>query len=124
MSADAKTLGYEGEKTVCAYLEKKGVRVIQRNFTRRGGEIDIVAQDGNTLVFCEVKTRKSRRSGLPSEAVTSLKQKRIIGCARQYLYETGTETCDVRFDVAEVYLENPISIHYMENAFWEESESK
>jgi putative endonuclease len=120
MSGSAKSLGYEGEKAVCAYLEQKGIRIVQRNYTRRGGEIDIIAKEENILLFCEVKTRKSQRSGLPSEAVTPQKQKRIIACARQYLYETGTEVCDVRFDVAEVYVGESISIHYIENAFWEQ----
>ena len=117
----SKSIGCAGEEAVCTYLKQRGICVLCRNYTRRGGEIDIIAKDQGTLVFCEVKTRKSRCFGTPAEAVTLAKQKRIIACARQYLYETGQEACDVRFDVAEVYLEDPVSLHYIENAFWEEA---
>ncbi len=78
-------LGWRGEEAALAYLEKQGWKLLQRHFRTRQGEIDLVMQDGNTLVFVEVKTRRSRRYGAPEEAVTEQKLERLRTTAETYL---------------------------------------
>ena len=72
-----KAVGGLGEDFAVYYLESCGYRIIERNFRCRLGEIDLIAQDGKTLVFVEVKTRRSRRYGSPQEAVTTAKQAKL-----------------------------------------------
>ena len=89
---------------------------MERNYAARGGEIDIIALDGDTTVFVEVKYRESDVSGYPSEAVTEKKQERIIKTAMKYISETGND--NIRFDVAEIMDRNGRKyIRYIENAF-------
>lgn len=85
------------------FLEKEGYRVLERNFRYRQGEIDIIALDGDFLVFLEVKYRKDDRMGTGAEAVGPAKQRRIVRCAQYYLMrhpEYGSSLC--RFDVISV----------------------
>lgn len=107
--------GKIGEDAVCRYIEDKGCKILARNFHSRWGEVDIISQDGETTVFIEVKTRKSDSFGTPAEFVTAGKRKKIIKTAMVYL---ENRECDMRFDVAEVYIKNNIyKINYIENAF-------
>lgn len=76
--------GKEGENKAAAYLQKQGYRIIERNFTKRYGEIDIIAIDGDTLVFVEVKTRIGDGYGRPIEAITPWKLKSLIKSAEYY----------------------------------------
>ena len=78
------------------------------------GEADIVAADGDTIVFCEVKTRLSEKFGTPAEAVEAHKQRRYIDIARYFLMKLGRDDVNVRFDVVEVFAD---SINHIENAF-------
>ncbi|MDK2925870.1 MAG: putative endonuclease [Bacillota bacterium] len=94
-----KALGAEGEKMAAAYLAARGYRIRERNFRCRLGEIDVVAEEGGTLVFIEVKTRRSRRFGLPQEAVTPAKQARLRRLAEYYLLTHGGGDRPCRFDV-------------------------
>ncbi|MDA3937675.1 MAG: YraN family protein [Actinomycetota bacterium] len=96
---DKQELGRKGEDAATAYLERVGLTVVERNWSTKSGEIDIVALDGETLVLVEVKTRRSMRTGTPEEAVSPTKQKRLIRLARAYLASTGIEPLAVRFDV-------------------------
>lgn len=73
-----KSRGLKGESIAVSLVEKEGYKVLERNFHSRFGEIDIVAIDGDTLVFLEVKTRWSRQFGTPEEAVTPRKIRSII----------------------------------------------
>lgn len=79
-----KISGNRGEEIAVSYLEKKGFRVIRRNFRMRGGEIDIIAIDSDTLVFIEVKTRSSTEFGSPFEAITPWKIKALVRTAQFY----------------------------------------
>lgn len=97
-----KTLGAEGEKMAVAYLAARGYRIRECNFRCRLGEIDLVAEEGGTLVFVEVKTRRSRRFGLPKEAVTPAKQARLRRIAEYYLLTHGGGDRPCRFDVLGV----------------------
>jgi putative endonuclease len=98
-----RRLGADGEALVAAWYEANGYRVVARNWRCRDGELDIVAVRGRTLVVCEVKTRTSARFGVPAEAVTVVKQRRLRRLASTYLREAATFRPDtVRFDVAAV----------------------
>lgn len=81
---------------------RRGYRVEARNWRTRNGELDLVLARGGDLVFCEVKTRTSRRFGHPAEAVTPAKQQRIRGLALQWMAATGVRRTRIRFDVATV----------------------
>ena len=76
--------GKEGEKLAVSYLESQGYKIIEKNFKKRYGEIDIIAQKEDVLIFIEVKTRWSKKYGLPEEAVTSWKLKSVIKTAQYY----------------------------------------
>ena len=107
--------GEMGETLACRYLKKKGYKILERNFRSRWGEVDIIAQDGEYTVFVEVKTRKNALFGTPAEFVTPAKMRKIIKTAMVYL---KNEECYMRFDVAEVYMNNNVyRINYIENAF-------
>lgn len=95
-------LGRAGEDLARAFLERKGFRLADRNFKRLHGELDLVMEDGGTLVFVEVKTRRSLRLGTPAEAVTPAKQRHLRWCAEVYCAERRIEGRPVRFDVVEI----------------------
>jgi len=95
-------LGISGEKLAGETLERQGYEILATRYRTRVGEIDIVARDGATLVFVEVKTRTSADFGTPSEAVTWRKQRRIVTMARWYLTEKRLHGCLCRFDVVTV----------------------
>ena len=101
MSRYNKDLGDFGEAAAAAYLEKSGMTVKERNFLTRGGEIDIEADDGDVLVFVEVKTRSSDKFGCPSEAVDLRKIEHMKAAAEQYFLLHPTDG-EIRFDVVEV----------------------
>ena len=96
---NTKEIGNFGEDKACEFLEKQGINVLKRNFYARCGEIDIIAKDGETIVFAEVKTRLSKEYGTPSEFVDFRKQEKIMQTALYYL---GNDDTDMRFDVIEV----------------------
>lgn len=96
---NTKEIGNYGEDRACEFLENNGITVLKRNFHARCGEIDIIAKDGNTIIFVEVKTRQSKMYGNPSEFVDYRKQEKIIQTALYYL---GNDDTDMRFDVIEV----------------------
>ena len=99
-------IGKFGEDEAVKYLEKKGYKILDRNFSCKRGEIDIVALDKNEIVFIEIKSRVSLKYGLPSEAVTKNKLKHIYKTAEYYLYIRNLENQDTRIDVIEVYIKN------------------
>ena len=116
---DARALGRRGEEMALEYFRRKGYRVVERGFRLFRGEIDIIAYDGPTLVFIEVKTRTTTEFGLPEEAVTPAKQSQIRKIARGFLVERGLGEPDCRFDVLALLVPeegDPILNHY-ENAF-------
>jgi putative endonuclease len=102
MTQARRLLGSLGEQSACRFLDEAGYRVVARNYRVRSGEIDIVAERDDTLVFCEVKTRTSVLYGLPEEAVTWSKQRRLRRLAAEYLHREGRHARRVRFDVISV----------------------
>lgn len=95
--------GRDAEDRVCAFLRKRGMQVMERNFRTRGGEIDIVARDGDLLAFVEVRFREEGGHGLPEESVGPAKRRRIVAAARAYLATVPPESWrEARFDVAAV----------------------
>ncbi len=99
-----KRIGNAGEDIAAAELSRLGCRIIERNFRCRIGEIDIIAEKDGILIFVEVKTRRSRLFGRPSEAVNWAKQRKIIKTSQSYLLYRKIENMPCRFDVVEVYI--------------------
>jgi putative endonuclease len=96
-------LGARGERLACTFLRRQGYRILYRNFrARRGGEVDIVCRDGDTLVFIEVKTRTREDFGRPVEAVNAAKRKLISRGALAWLQLLNNPDILVRFDVVEI----------------------
>lgn len=99
-----KKLGKAAEDLAAAYLAVNGFNVLARNWRCSHGEIDIVARDGDTLVFIEVKARRSDRCGRPEEAVTRSKQERLRTLALGFINATGNSAPTYRFDVLALNL--------------------
>ncbi len=95
-------LGENGEKLACAELERRGYAIIARRYRTRVGEIDIVALEGPTVVFVEVKTRASGLYGYPAESVTWLKRRRIAAMASDFLARRRFTMSPCRFDVVAI----------------------
>jgi putative endonuclease len=112
------TIGAIGELLAIKALKKKGYKIIERNYRSKFGEIDIVAQEGRTLAFVEVKTRRTARFGGPKTAVTPGKQRKISMVALEYLKKTGQVNEKARFDVVAVrLLPGRPEIEIIRNAF-------
>ncbi|MBR3420262.1 MAG: YraN family protein [Oscillospiraceae bacterium] len=117
-AANKRQTGDLGEDAVCAYLERQGAEILCRNFTVRGGEIDIIAQQGEYLLFVEVKTRRPGSLVSGAAAVDARKQRLIIRTAEQYLLKYPSDL-QPRFDVAETECSGGMIRHitYLEGAF-------
>src|SRR5690349_20415531 len=103
MSHDPRqALGISGEDVACAELQRRGYAIRERRYRTRFGEIDIIAIDGTTIVFVEVKTRLTDDYGGAAAAVTGWKQRRIASMARDYLARRGLHDCPCRFDVVAI----------------------
>ena len=111
-------LGKIGEDLACRELERRGYAIVARRYRRRRGELDIVARDGPTLVFVEVKARESCDFGEAAEAVTWLKRRRISQLAVEYMTQHRIANCPCRFDVVSIHLEagTPV-VEVYQNAF-------
>jgi len=103
MTSTSQAVGAYGERCAVRHLVEAGLRVVARNWRCPDGEIDIVAWEGDVLVFCEVKTRRGDAFGTPAEAVVGRKAHRLRRLAAAWLRSTGTSAGQVRFDVVEVY---------------------
>lgn len=97
-----KQTGNRGEKLAINYLEKQGYQILKQNFTIRGGEIDLIAQDGEQIVFVEVKTRYSHQFGLPEESLSYFKLQALQRTARVFLHLIGQDDKAYRFDLVAV----------------------
>ncbi len=102
MTQARRALGMTGEDAVAAWYEANGYVVVERNWRRREGELDLIVRKGRNYVFCEVKTRSSEAFGAPAEAVGRVKQNRIRHLAAQWLSEATVRAVGIRFDVASV----------------------
>jgi putative endonuclease len=128
MDHDPHALGRQGERLAAEYLAGKGYRIISRNYRYHRNEIDIIALDGKTLCFIEVKTRGSLEKGHPLEAITPQKQKEIIKAAKAYLLRAENREPDCRFDVIAILAASEengkiasYSIEHITDAFWEDT---
>jgi putative endonuclease len=104
MAGDRQILGKMGENIACGELERRGYVIVTRRYRRRGGEIDIIARDGGTMVFVEVKARTGTAFGGGEEAVTWLKRRRITQLALEYMTRHRLGHCPCRFDVVSIHL--------------------
>lgn len=102
MTLARQAFGRRGEELACAELERRGYVILERRYRTRAGELDIVAQDGDCLVFVEVKARRDGSFGEPEEAVTLQKQRRLVLMASDYLARRGLVDVACRFDVVAV----------------------
>jgi putative endonuclease len=110
--------GKTGEDLACGELERRGYAILARRHRCRGGEIDIIARDGATLVFVEVKTRNGHVFGDAAEAVTGLKQRRIVRLASEYVMRHRLHECACRFDVVSIHFDaGQPAIEVYQNAF-------
>ena len=110
--------GKLGEEKVCEYLRKLGYTVAERNFRIKGGEIDIIAEDGTYLAFVEVKSRKPGSLVTGFEAVNKRKRGLIIKTAAEYCLR-HPNMLQPRFDIAQVVIDGDkvLSIEYIQNAY-------
>lgn len=99
---DRSEIGRNGEAFCEEYYRKKGYEILEKNYHSRYGEIDVIAQNGNTVAFIEVKTRAENALGRPAEAVSKAKQKKIILTAFRYAENFPLDT-ECRFDIFEVW---------------------
>lgn len=113
------TTGERGERRAEEFLQRKGYRILSRNYHTRYGEIDLICADTNYIAFIEVKTRSNIKFGMPREAVNAAKQRRIIQSAQWWLIQHPT-ILQPRFDVIEVLVSPDFKtcrIHHIPNAF-------
>ena len=116
MRENNRKKGARKEAQAAAWLEGKGLQILERNYRCKKGEIDLIAREKETYVFLEVKYRKGNGCGHPAEAVDEKKQKRISGSALWYLAKRGALEAPCRFDVISVAGEEG-RIRWYRNAF-------
>lgn len=113
-----QTFGRESESLAVKYLKKNGYKILEQNYRSKLGEIDIIAKDKKTLVFVEVKARRSDRYGSPKWAITPQKKRQVSKVALYYLKVTKQTMVKARFDVVTVRsLESKPQIEIIKNAF-------
>jgi putative endonuclease len=110
--------GRKSEALAQEYLKRKGFNILKRNYRCGHKEIDLVGQDGNTIVFIEVKAGRSKDFGAPQERVDLRKQKNLTEAAYHFIQEENVTNCDFRFDVVAIsYQKGKEKIDHIENAF-------
>ena len=114
MSLWRSVLGQEAETAACRHLEKKGYKLRTANYRTKLGEIDLIMDQGDNLVFVEVRKRTSNAYGTPAETVTPQKQKRIAKTALMFIKENRLADRNLRFDIVAFQNE---SVTHLENAF-------
>ena len=123
MTLKKKELGAKGEEIAVRYLQSREYKILERNYRIRFGEIDIIAEQGENLVFIEVKTRADKYFGSPFESVTVRKQKQLSKVALEYISKKDWHNRPARFDVVGIELqegENTFqnaAIELLQNAF-------
>lgn len=117
MSTSRQRDGAAAEDLAAAYLARNGLAILARNYRCRGGEIDLVAREGATLVFVEVRYRRSQAFGGAGGSVDARKQARILLAARRYLAGQGDVAC--RCDVVALDALDPARIEWIRDAFGE-----
>ncbi len=114
-----KELGNRGEEVAANFLKKQGYQIIERNYQARMGEVDIVAREGKSIVFIEVKTRRSTDFGLPEEALSYDKRRRLTKLALGYLAYHKIKNKNCRFDVVSILVneDRVKDVRLIKNAF-------
>ncbi|MFN2588362.1 MAG: YraN family protein [Actinomycetota bacterium] len=111
-------LGRDGEAAACELYRRLGFEIVDRNYRAGRGEIDLVARRGDTIAFCEVKTRRTDRWGLPAEAVGSAKQAQLRRLAAAWLADRKPGFVEVRFDVVSVIVRgDTLEVSHVVDAF-------
>lgn len=110
-----KNDGAAAEDLAADYLARRGLRLLARNYRVRGGEIDLICQDGDSLVFVEVRLRRNARYGGAGASVTPTKQRRLILAAQHYLQTVGEQHC--RFDCVLLSALDESGLEWIRNAF-------
>lgn len=119
VSGGNQSLGEIGESIAVTFLKGAGFTIVQRNYTCVCGELDIIARDGRTIVFVEVKCRRNKVFGVPQLAVTPFKQRQISKAALVWLSERRLYDSEARFDVVAIVLrkDDLPEIEHVRNAF-------
>src|SRR3954463_11613573 len=118
MSYARQALGKHGEDLACRELERRGYAIVARRYRRRGGEIDIIARDGETIVFVEVKAREDDAFGGGADAVTALKRQPIGQIAGASLPRPPPGACRCRFDLVSIQFASGAPVlELFQNAF-------
>jgi putative endonuclease len=118
MAEHQHAVGKAGEEVAVQYLCQQGYQILERNYRCRLGEIDLIARDGRTLAFIEVKTRRSQRFGPPAAAVTLEKQRHLIKASQVYLIQKREAHALCRFDVVTIEMDAPTPrIELIKDAF-------
>ena len=102
IKTNKRKTGTKYEQAAAEYLQDLGYEIIESNYRCHGGEVDLIAKDGEYLVFCEVKYRSDSEAGHALEAVDLRKQRTIVRCAQFYLMEHGLDEQSIRFDVVGI----------------------
>jgi putative endonuclease len=111
-------LGKKGEALAEEYLKRKGFQILKRNYRYGRKEIDLIAREGNTIVFVEVKAGKSKDFGAPQERVNLRKQRNLTEAAHHFIQEENVTDCDFRFDVLAInYQRGKEEVDHIRNAF-------
>ena len=112
----SRKIGEHYEQLACKHLTSHGIKVLSTNFTTKGGEIDIIAQDQDTLVFVEVKYRRPTDYACALETITASKKRRLVHAAKTYLLAQNLyDQCTCRFDVIAFDDEK---LQWIQDAFW------
>ena len=118
MNKYKQQFGRRGEALAEEYLKRKGFQIIKKNYRSGHKEIDLIAKEGNTIVFVEVKAGRSKRFGAPHERVDLRKQRNLIDAANDFIQKEEVGDCDFRFDVLAItYGRGKEDIDHIKNAF-------
>jgi putative endonuclease len=112
-----QALGSKGERLALNFLHARGYKILMQNFSCRFGEIDIIARQGKTTVFIEVKTRTSAKFGQPPDSIGPAKIKHLFRCAQLYIKNNASADEEFRFDIVSIILTDKPKIELIENAF-------
>lgn len=108
VSRDSRASGRWAERVARDYLTARGLKILESNYRFKGGEIDLIMRDGETIVFVEVRYRRTSRFGGGAETITRSKRQRVIATARHYLQHTaGVSESPCRFDVVAISNDAP-----------------
>ena len=119
--SQSKEVARIGERLAAQYLKDRSYQILEHNYRLRTGEIDLIAKEGERIVFVEVKTRRTLKFGVPQAAVTPAKQKQISKIALSYLQTHNMLDVPCRFDVVAIFLSSskstPPKLDHIQNAF-------